>query len=259
MSHKHSICETCIQHSGLSICVNCQKLIPKELNDSTMSDKSKDVAKKLFQGLPCCNKCGLLQKNIYGLIHLNTMSESCSCLPKWAATKELRHFLTDSTYTERSETFKCYCCESDLNNEVDSASKGTFQCYCIGDDKCNHCSHKFGLTNTNGLNGCTNDKINAHELENIFMELLLQEQFCTKVECICESKDDGSHSDLESDCHDSVEKDEVDSTDSYGRSGSLDSGFHQSSCNKDKNDLQCLSVDTIEDDEFGPMELPLPR
>lgn len=257
--HKHSICESCIEKSGLSICVNCQKLIPKELNEFTLSDKSKELPKKLLQGLPCCNKCGLLQKHVNGLIRLNTMSESCTCLPKWAVAKELKHFLSDLTYTERSETFKCYCCEDEPSVGVDSEAKATFQCYCIGDNKCNHCNSK-----RNGFKSTSNEVLGFangtdHNLDDIFMELLSHDQFCAKLECTCDSIDDSSCSDIDSDCHDSVDKVEVDSTDSYGRSGSLDSGFHQSSssCAKDKNELECLSVDTIEDDEFGPEELPL--
>lgn len=248
--HKHNICESCMEQSGLSICVNCQKLTPKELTNITMSlDKSSNLPRKLLEGLPCCDKCGLLQKqsNVNGLFRLNTVSGSCSCLPKWAVAKDLQHFLVDLTFSERSETFKCYCCEVEPIQDKNSEGKPTFQCYCVGDNKCNHCNNRINGYSCNARTDCTNL---GHNLENTFMELLARDQFCTKLECSCDRKDD-----IDIDCCENVEKN------SHGRTGSLDSGFDQnssSSCIKSKE--ECLSIDTLEDDDdddCGPEELPL--
>jgi hypothetical protein len=266
-SHKHNICNSCIEKSGLSICTNCQKLVPKDLDECILSQPA-ELSRKLLHGLPCCPDCGLLQKNgtLEEIIRVNSMSGSCGCLPKWAAAKELQHFLTDINYSERSETFKCYCCEEkEESKEFSTELKSTFKCYCIGEDRCSHCtSRKNGLnTNSPNIYDLVNGQTNEMMLETIFLQLLSHDQFCSKLECKClTSKDNNSclELDLEA-CQDSLEKNEVESNDSCGPSCSLDSGFHQTStcCAKNKVELECLSLDTLEDeDEFGPEELPLP-
>ncbi|XP_031574334.1 folliculin-interacting protein 1-like [Actinia tenebrosa] len=252
--HKHSICNPCIEKSGLSICSNCQKLIPKEL-DENISLQSSQLSRTLLQGLPCCSDCGLLQRNenIEEIFRVNSMSGTCgTCLPKWTSAKGLQHFLDDLSYLERSETFKCYCCEK---KEKTEESTSTFKCYCTGDSRCSLCS-----TTKNGLNTNLQKSI---ELDIIFLQLLLHDQFCSKLECKCFTPKDNT-SCLEMDLEqDSSEQNDVESNDSSARSGSLDSGFHPGtpSCStKSKMELEeYLSLDTLEDeDEFGPEELPLP-
>lgn len=239
-------------------------MIPKDL-DENISLHPLELSNTLLRGLPCCPDCGLLQRNgkIEEIIRVNSMSGTCECLPKWTSDKGLQHFLDDLTYLERSETFKCYCCEEKTEKDERTVTS-TFKCYCTGDDRCSLCSTMKKGWNANlqtsfePKNGQTKERT----LDSIFLELLLHDQFCSKLECKCSTAKDNT-SCLELDLEqDSSEQNDVESNDSSGRSGSLDSGFHSGTpcCSKNKMELdEYLSLDTLEDeDEFGPEELPLP-
>lgn len=262
--HKHSICNPCIEKSGLSICSNCQKLIPKDL-DENISQQPLELSRMLLQGLPCCPDCGLLQRNgqMEEIIRINSMSGTCGCLPKWTSAKGLQHFLNNLNYLERSETFKCYCCEEKEVEEEENTVTSTFKCYCTGDARCSLCATMKNGSNTNLQKSLElkNGQKKESMLDSIFLELLLHDQFCSKLECKCSTAKDNT-SCLELDLEqDSSEQNDVESNDSSARSGSLDSGFHQGTlcCSKKVELDDYLGLDTLEDeDEFGPEELPLP-
>ncbi|XP_048590389.1 folliculin-interacting protein 1 [Nematostella vectensis] len=243
--HEHNICSSCMEESGIGICAVCRKITLQELDSSKYISGKSTCSLDQILGIPTCVKCGLLQRAFddHEIIRTNSMNGNSGCLPKWAVAKEFRHFQRDLSYCERSETFRCYCCEKP------EREKSSFTCYCPNDN----CVHKSFEQDSSHCNDLPNEPI---ENFTTFIKLLSHDMFCKRVECKCDKEDN----------QDSLESKDASSGEtvaSYGRSGSADSGFHQmnSECvtpGRRAASIDQLSVDTLENvEEFGPEELAM--
>lgn len=291
--------KTCSLTSETVICLKCkQNCDGKCTPQSELKDKGEkeslheqiitqlQVTHGVTQCLNCSSRIngGSLQK----LSNIEILPSNCTCnkIPNGGVKKEWKHFIKDMKLLTNHQfnSFQCYCCKNSIG--VDHAlSKGTkFKCYCASDcDTNNHDGKHFSsdLYCINcleklqqSLQKCKGD----HQTET--NDSLAK---ISKISQVVQSQDIvgdcNGHTDIHISETDSCVSDDTDRVSvrssaldklvdveetvaSYGRSGSADSGIHQSPLNSPFHqqpvDFPNLNSHQGEDEQI-PEELPLPR
>ena len=289
--------KTCSLTSETVICSKCKqncdgKCTPQgELKDKGEKESLHEQILTQLQvthGVTQCLNCSsrINGSSLQKLSNIEILPSNCNKIPNGGVQKELKHFIKDMNLSTKHQfnSFQCYCCKNSVG--VDHVlSKGTkFKCYCASDcDSNNHGGKHF-----------SNDLYCINCLEKLHQSL----QKC-KGDHQTETNDSQTRTeknsqvfqsqDIVGDCNghtdshisetDSCVSDDTDTVSvrssaleklvdvaetiaSYGRSGSADSGIHQSPLNSPFNqqpeDFPNLISHQGEDEQI-PEELPLPR
>ena len=252
---------------------------------------------QVTHGVTHCLKCnGRINSNsLEKLPGVEILQSNCTCnriSNGGGVTKELKHFIKDANLlamtNHHGKAFQCYCCKEPT--EIDSIlSKGTnFKCYC--ESECD-------TDKNQGKQDSTREFSKAHVCVNC-LENLLSLQKCkgdhqtetnarlariAKMSQGVPSQDNlggcNGHTNNRISETDSCVSDDTDIASirssalekcadveetiaSYGRSGSADSGIHQSPLNSPCAQRPVDFPNVVshqEEDELIPEELPLPR
>ena len=268
---EESICSQCVnqpvgevEHSGKSCLTSetgmCLKCIQKCDGNGSSQCEVKDIHDKEFlreeilkqlihmNGLTCCANCGSRNNSsLESLPGVEMLQFKCSCnsFSNGGIRKELKHFIKDTSLSNQS--FQCYCCNepTDVNGIL---SKGT-KCACFGNSECDSGNLKGKQDSTTQLLSKENQCVNCVE------KLLMAQKYkgdLTKLAEDVQSKDVSSNCNGHTGNHisetDSCLSEDGDTSSvrssvpercseveetiaSYGRSGSADSGIHQSPLN----------------------------
>ena len=288
--------KTCSLTSESAICSKCkQNCDGKCTQQGELKDKGEKESLheqiltqlQVTHGATQCLNCSsrINGSSLQKLPNVEILQANCTCnkISTGGVKKELKHFIKDMT-NHHFNSFQCYCCKNSTG--VDHVfSKGTkFKCYCASDcDSNNHHRKQF----SNELN-CINCLEELHQslqkckgdhqtetngslarIENISQAVQSQD-----ILSDCNRHTDNRISETDSCVSDDTDTASVRSSAldklvdveetiaSYGRSGSADSGIHQSPLNspfiQQPAEFPNL-ISHLGEDEQIPEELPLPR
>ena len=281
-----------------SICLQCKQncegkcALHDELKDKEKKESLREQLLTQLQvtnGLAHCSHCSarINGSSLEKVPGVEILQSHCTCnkISNGGVRKELKHFMKDANLlalaNNHCSSFQCYCCKevTDVGGVV---SKGTkFKCYCgsgcdsekhqVKQDCIVHCCAKCFEKLQSSLN-CKGN--NLSEMNNCLASKILQpvqrqdslsdsnEHVCNRISetdsCVSDDTDSLSmrNSVLEK-CADVEE-----TIASYGRSGSADSGIHQSPLNSPLTQRPGSFPTIVShqlEDEQTPEELPLPR
>lgn len=237
---------------------------------------------KQFNGILCCSKCGRPKNTALGNACDDKILQSfCKCngLSSGGFQKELKHFMKDLNHSSR--TFRCYCCH-DLTDSNLVLSKETLIREHICDLQEEFCKHKeHGDSKENLCLDCLSKRL-MHKDCNSYLEN-------SESDCLRRSFKSDHSKDTLRNCNGHVGNSYISERDksfsdneapgfvrgsvlkkgpsrketiaSHGRSGSADSGIHQSplnSPNVQHPERFSLSSSLKPEDSKIPKELLLP-
>ncbi|KAL9961097.1 hypothetical protein ACROYT_G029979 [Oculina patagonica] len=294
--------KTCSLTSETGICSKCKQkcdgkcTVRGDLNNKEDKESLRDQILTQLQvthGIMHCSKCStrINSNSLDKLAGVEILQSNCTCnkISNGGVPKELKHFIKDANLlamaNHHCNSFQCYCCK-DTSTEVDHilSGKGSkFKCYCesgcdsdkhLGKqdssrDICNDCLEKLysSLQKCKDHQSETNDSLSriAKISEAVQSQDILRDcsghtdnRVSETDSCVSDDTDTGSvRSSLLEKCADVEE-----TIASYGRSGSADSGIHQSPlsspCAQRPVDFPNVISCQGEDNQI-PEELPLPR
>lgn len=294
--------KTCSLTSGtVIICTKCKQncdgkcTLQGELKDKGEKESLHEQILTQLQvthGVTQCLNCSsrINGTSLQKLPNIEILQSNCTCnkISTGGVQKELKHFIKDvnllTMTNHHFNTFQCYCCKNSTG--VDHVlSKGTkFKCYCVPDcDSNNHHGKQFSneLYCINcleklhqSLQKCKGDhqtKTNDSLARIAKISQAVQSQ---DILGDCNGHTDNRISETDSCVSDDTDTASVRSSAldklvdvggtiaSYGRSGSADSGIHQSPLNspfiQQPVDFPNIISHQGEDEQI-PEELPLPR
>ena len=293
LTSETGICLKCKQNCGGKCTLLC------DLNNKEDKDcLCEQILTQLQVGITRCSKCSARNNStsLEKLATVEILPFSCTCnkISNGGIKKELKHFIKDvsllSMGNNHCNSFQCYCCKDATKVEHILSGKGT-DCKCRCESKCDSAKHQGQLDSSGQY-------CKEQLCTNCIEKLLLSWQKCKdchKVETnnsvaridqisqAVQSQDIlgncNGHTDHRISETDSCVSDDTDtasvrssvlekSTDveemiaSYGRSGSADSGIHQSPlnspCSQRPVDFPNIPSSHGDDNQI-PEELPLPR
>lgn len=293
--------KTCSLTSETAICVKCKqncdgKCTPQgEQKDKENKDSLHEQILTQLQvthGVMQCLNCSakIKSNSLEKLPSVEILQSNCICnkMSNGAVQKELKHFIKDvnllAMANHHFNSFQCYCCKNSTG--VDHVlSKGTkFKCYCVSDcDSDNHQGKQFSnelycikcLEKLHqSLQKCKGDHQTETNESLTRIAKLSQAVQSRDILGDCNGHTDNRISETDSCVSDDTDTASVRSSAlekhvdleetiaSYGRSGSADSGIHQSPlnspCVQRPVDFPNLISRQGEDEQI-PEELPLPR
>lgn len=278
--------KTCSLTSESTICFKCKQncdgkcTLQHELKDK--GEKESLHGQMLTQlqvrhGVTQCLNCSsrINGSSLQKLPNLEILQPNCTCnkISNGGVQKELKHFIN---------SFQCYCCKNSTG--VDHVlSKGTkFKCYCASDCDSNN---PLGKQFSNELS-CINYLEKLHQslqkckgdhqtvTNGLLVKIAKNSQAIQSQDILGDSN---GHTDNHISETDSCVSDDTDTASvrsstldkgvdmeetiaSYGRSGSADSGIHQSPLNSPFIQQPVdFPISHEGEDEQAPEELPLPR
>ena len=290
--------KTCSLTSETVICSKCKQNCGGKC---TLQDKLKDKGEKeslheqiltqlqITHGVTQCLNCSsrINGSSLQKLPNIEILQSNCTCnkMSNGGVQKELKQFIKDVNLTKHQlNSFQCYCCKNSTG--VDPIlSKGTkFKCYCASDcDSNNHHGKQFSKelycincldklhqslqkckgdhqTETNDSLGKIANISQVVQREDILGDSNGHTDNRISETDICVSDDTDTASVRSSTVDKLVDVGETIA--SYGRSGSADSGIHQSPLNSPFIPRPVDFPNHIShqrEDEQSPEELPLPR
>lgn len=286
-------CLKCKQNCGGKCALMC------DLNNKEDKECLREqILTQLQVGITHCLNCSAKNNSNYleKLATVKILPSNCTCnkVSNGGIKKELKHFIKDVNFLSMANNhcnlFQCYCCKDATKVDHFLSGKGTdYNCYC--ESKCDSDKHQGKLDSSGQFckeQLCTNcvEKLllssqkckDCHEVEtnNSVVRIAQISQAVQNQDILgnCNGHTDNRISETDSCVSDDTDTASVrssvleKSTDveemiaSYGRSGSADSGIHQSPlnspCAQRPVDFPGIPSSHGEDNQI-PEELPLPR
>ena len=284
--------KTCSLTSEIVICSKCkQRCDGNCLQQCELTEKldkellREQIEKQLhINGITHCSKCGSRNNSaVEKLPGVEMLSCDCTCndISSGGLQKELKHFIKDTDLSNKS--FHCYCC-NDMTNLHALLSTG-MACKCFSDsvsdsgslhgkqdstkqilskeNHCLKCLSKLLMTEEckdeghNQANGFLTKSVKSDQRKDVFRTCNghTDSRVSATDSCLSEDTDTASvRNSLPERCS------EVEETiASYGRSGSADSGIHQSPLNSPSAVDFPKAVGLLGDESQIPEEISLPK
>ena len=259
--------KSCSLTSEKGMCLKCKQKCDEISEMKDKEDKEylrEQILKQLHvNGITHCAVCGSRNSSTLEKLHGIEMSGcTCNSISNGGIRKELKHFIKDTNLP--SQSFHCYCCNdpSDVNGILSKTTK----CKCFSDSVCDSGIHQGKEDSIEQILSKENHHVNCLEKllvpQTCNVDSSNQANNCLrKLAKAVQSSDalgnsnghvDSHISDRHMDSHisetDSCLSDDMDTSScrsslpercsdvdetiaSYGRSGSADSGIHQSPLN----------------------------
>ena len=294
--------KTCSLTSEIVICSKCKQkgdgncLQQCELTDKLDKELLREQLEKQLHinGITHCSKCGSRNTSaVEKLSGVELLSCDCSCngISSGGLQKELKHFIKDTDLSNKS--FRCYCCNDTTN--IHALLSTGMTCKCFSDsvsgsgslhgkqdstkqilpkeNHCLDCLSKLLITEEckgegqNQANGFLTKSVKSDQRKDVFRTCngntdsrVSKTDSCVSETDSCLSEDTDTalvRNSLPERCS------EVEETiASYGRSGSADSGIHQSPLNSPSAKLPVdfpKAVGHLGDESQIPEEISLPK
>lgn len=276
-------CSKCKQNCDGKCTLQCE-LKDKEEKESLHEQilTQLQVTHGVTQCLNCCSRIN--GSSLQKLSNIEILQSNCTCnnISNGGVQKELKHFIKDMNLLTNHQfnSFQCYCCKNSTGVDHVLSKGTTFRCYCGSHcDSNNHCGKQFSneLYCINcleklqqSLQKCKGD--NQTETNDSLAKIEKISQVVQSQDIVgdCNGHTDSHISETDSCVSDDTDTVSVRSSAldklvdagetiaSYGRSGSADSGIHQSPLNSPFVQ-QSVDFPNQGEDEQIPEELRLPR
>ena len=287
--------KSCSLTSEIVVCSKCkQKCDGNCSQQCELKDKldkefiREQIEKQLhINGITDCSKCGSRNNSAVGkLPGVGMLSCDCTCngVSSGGLQKELKHFIKETDLSNKS--FRCYCC-NDMTDIHAVLSTGT-TCKCFSDSvsdslsihgkqdstkqilpkesHCLNCLSKPLMTEEckhegeNQANGFLTKSVNSVQRKDVFRTYNhhTDNRVSETDSCLSEDTDSASVRNSLSETYSGIEE----TISSYGRSGSADSGIHQSPLNSPSAKLPVdfpKAVGHLGEESQIPEEISLPK
>lgn len=237
---------SCLTINEMGFCAHCKQRCSAKCELKENQDKDCILKQFLVDGMQQCSKCGGSKTGLLGKVcEEKILLSKCMCnvISSSGLQKELKHFIKDSNHSDQS--FRCYCCQNLRDCNVVLNKKSLCEHICEVQEK--HCENQD--SKEIACIGCLTKRLASEncnsEYQNSANECLRLLKSAQDKEVLEKSTSEMDHhlSDRDSCFSDNQEPSFVRSSvltkrpileetiASYGRSGSADSGIHQSPLN----------------------------
>lgn len=279
--------KTCSLTSETEMCLKCKPKCLRQCELDDTQDKDNlcgDVLKQLHvNGMTHCSKCGPTSNSSLEKLRGVEMLQSHGTYG--GIKKELKHFMKDKNHSNQS--FRCYCCNDVMELHSMLSQEMTHKCICdSGSDSSNTLGKEDSikqLIQTGKIDHCLSCLSKRLMSEHSMADHQSPTNGClTKLVKSVQSKDSltpsNGHTDNRISETDSCLSDDLDTVSvqsslpgrrsdlgetisSYGRSGSADSGIHQTPLNSPSAlhpGVFLRVADHLGEESQLPEEIPLP-